>query len=223
MCIERHKGTARLHHGQRGLIGRHDGVAANDQVGLGGVHLGGEDGLRGVGNLDVTPGGTALLRQASRVLGNHAFALQMGRHAQERANRNDTCTTHATHHNAPGVISRRQRWHRDLTKCVQLALLSLGRLLELSTLYGHEARAEAFNAAEILVATILVNGALAAKFGFQRFHAQAVGLHAAIAATFAYQLVDDDTLVRLDHGAALAATALLGGTGLVVNNGRGFP
>jgi hypothetical protein len=63
--------------------------------------------------------------------------------------------------------------------------------------------------------------ALAAELGLQRLHAQAVGLHAAVAAAFAHQLVDDHALGRVDQGAALAAAALLGGAGLVVDDDRG--
>ena len=45
-------------------------------------------------------------------------------------------------------------------------------------------------------------------------------LHAAIAAALADQLVDDDALVGIGKGAALAAAALLGGAGLVVDQHR---
>ena len=42
-------------------------------------------------------------------------------------------------------------------------------------------------------------------------------LHAAIAAAFADQFIDDDALIRVRELAALAAAALLGGAGLVVD------
>ena len=48
----------------------------------------------------------------------------------------------------------------------------------------------------------------------------AVRLHAAIAAALADQLVDDDALVRVGKRAALAAPALFGGAGLVVDQHR---
>jgi hypothetical protein len=35
VAVERHEGAARLHHGQRGLVRGHDGVAADHQIGLG--------------------------------------------------------------------------------------------------------------------------------------------------------------------------------------------
>ena len=81
-------------------------------------------------------------------------------------------------------------------------------------------RAEALEAGIILVAARLVDRALAAELGFQRLDRDAVRLHAAIAAAFADQLVDDDALVGIGKGAALAAAALLGGAGLVVDQHR---
>src|SRR5690606_2141825 len=85
----------------------------------------------------------------------------------------------------------------------------------------HEARAEALHAGIVLVAGVLVDAALAAELGFHRLHRQAVALHRAVAAAFAHQLVDDDALGRVGHGAALAAAALLGGAGLVVDDDGG--
>src|SRR6185436_8019755 len=53
--------------------------------------------------------------------------------------------------------------------------------------------------------------------GRQRLHRDAVRLHAAVAAALANQLVDDDALLGVRERAALPAAALLGGTGLVVD------
>ena len=94
-------------------------------------------------------------------------------------------------------------------------------LLQLAAFDGDEARAEALQAARVLVAGALVDGALAAELGLQRLHRQAVGLDAAVAAAFADQVVDDHAHGRIDHGAALAAAALFGGAGLVVDDDRG--
>ena len=58
--------------------------------------------------------------------------------------------------------------------------------------------------------------ALAAEFGFDRRDRHAVRLDAAVAAAFADQLVDDHALGRIGVLAALAAAALFGGAGLVV-------
>src|SRR5207342_1667802 len=91
-------------------------------------------------------------------------------------------------------------------------------LLEAAAVHGHEARAEALHAAEVLVAIALVDAALASEFGFQRQHRHAVGGHAAVAAAFADGLVDHRALWRIDHLAALAAAALFRSAGLVVND-----
>ena len=96
-----------------------------------------------------------------------------------------------------------------------LGLLACG--LELAAFHRDEARAEALHAGVVLVAAVLVDAALAAELGFHRLHAQAVALHRAVAAAFAHQLVDHHALGRLDQRAALAAAALLGGAGLVVD------
>ena len=66
----------------------------------------------------------------------------------------------------------------------------------------------------------LVDGALAAPFGLERLHRDAVRLHAAVAAAFADELVDDDALVGIGELAALAAAPLLGRAGLVVDQHR---
>ena len=99
--------------------------------------------------------------------------------------------------------------------------LALGLLLQLPALDGDEAGAEALQAAGVLVAGALVDDALAAELGFQRLDRQAIALDAAVAAALAHQVVDHHAHGRVDHGAALAAAALLGGAGLVVDDDRG--
>ena len=101
----------------------------------------------------------------------------------------------------------------------QVALLLLLRLLQLPAFDRDEARAEALGAAVVQVAGALVDAPLAAELGFHRLDAQAVALHAAVAAAFAHRLVDDHALGGRDQLAALAAAALLGGAGLVVDDG----
>ena len=85
---------------------------------------------------------------------------------------------------------------------------------------GHEGRAEAVDAGKVLVAARLVDRALAAELGFERLHRDAIGFDAAIAAAFADEFVDDDALVGIGIFAALAAAALLGGAGLIVDQHR---
>ena len=91
---------------------------------------------------------------------------------------------------------------------------------ECAALDGDEARAEPLHAGVVLVAGRLVDPALASEFGLQRFHRQAVGLLAAVAAAFAHQFVDDDAPGRIREFVALAAAALLRGAGLHVDERR---
>src|SRR6185503_11234467 len=79
---------------------------------------------------------------------------------------------------------------------------------------------EALQAGEVLVTRGLVDRALAAPFGVERLYRHAVRLHTAVAAALADELVDDDALVGIGELAALAAAALLGRAGLVVDQYR---
>src|SRR6185295_299488 len=76
---------------------------------------------------------------------------------------------------------------------------------------------EALEAGEILVAVRLVDLPLAPELGLERLHAHAIRGDAAIPAALADELVDDDALVGIGIFAALAAPALLGRAGLVVD------
>src|SRR5258708_12433795 len=87
-------------------------------------------------------------------------------------------------------------------------------------MHGDEARAEAVDAGIILVAGRLVDRPLAAELGLDRHDREAIGLRRAIAAALADGLVDEDALGRIGVLAALAAAALLGGAGLVVDQDR---
>src|SRR5205814_9826246 len=89
-------------------------------------------------------------------------------------------------------------------------------LAQLAAVDGDEARAETLDTGKVLVAVGLVDAALAAEFGFQRLHRDAVRNLRAVAAAFADALVDEDPLGRIGVESALAATALFGGAGLVV-------
>src|SRR5690606_16902610 len=97
----------------------------------------------------------------------------------------------------------------------------LATLARRAAVHGDEAGAEALDAAVVLVAVALVDLALAAELGVLRQHAHAERLPAAVAAALAYQRVDEHALLRVRHPAALAAAALLGGAGLVVDEHAG--
>src|SRR5690606_21427794 len=126
--------------------------------------------------LDMAPGGAALLRQAAGVLRDHALAVEVGRHAQQRAYGDDPRAANAADDDAPGAFSQRQHRFGQRREQLQLALLLLFRFLQRAAFDGDEARAEALEAGEVLVAAVLVDATLAAELGFHRFHRQAVGL-----------------------------------------------
>ena len=84
-------------------------------------------------------------------------------------------------------------------------------------MHRDEARAEAVEAGEVLVAIALVDLALAAELGLERLDRHAVALLRAVAAALADRVVDEHALGGIGEGAALAAAALLGGAGLVVD------
>src|SRR5262249_56563255 len=94
------------------------------------------------------------------------------------------------------------------------------RLARCRAVDRNEARAEAFDAGIILVAVRLVDRALPPELGLLRQHRDAVRLHRAVAAALADALVDEDAARRIGHDAALAAPALLGRAGLLVEQHR---
>src|ERR1700745_939100 len=85
---------------------------------------------------------------------------------------------------------------------------------------GDKARAEALDAGIVLVAVRLVDLALAAEFGVERLHRNAVRGLRAVAAAFAAEVGDEDALGRVGIEPALATATLFGGAGLVVDQGR---
>src|SRR3954470_24707037 len=85
-------------------------------------------------------------------------------------------------------------------------------------MHRDKAPAEALETRKILVAARLVDRALAAEFGLDRYDRQAVRGRRAVAAAFANQIIDKDPLRRVRKTAAFAAAAFFGGAGLVVNN-----
>src|SRR4029453_6977352 len=82
------------------------------------------------------------------------------------------------------------------------------RLAQAAADDSDEAWAKAVDTGEILVARALVDRALAAEFGFYRCARHAVRFHAAVAAAFADELVDEDALRGIGILAALPAPAL---------------
>src|SRR5690606_1579013 len=135
----------------------------------------------------------ALLRQAGLVEHAGALVLQVRGHAQQGADGHYAGAADAGDQDVPGLLEvgadlRLRQPGQALGRVHALALA------QAAALDGDEAGAEALHAAEVLVAVALVDLALAAVLGFLGQHADAVGLHAAVAAALADQRVDGDAL-----------------------------
>src|SRR5258708_15046126 len=78
-------------------------------------------------------------------------------------------------------------------------------------------RTKSLDAGIVLVAVRLVDLPLAAEFGVERLHRNAIRGLRAVAAAFADEVVDEDALRRIRIQSSLAAAALFGGGGLVVD------
>src|SRR5262249_35224809 len=159
---------------------------------------------------------TALLRGAGHVDDAAALAVEMCRHAEHRPDGDDAGAADAGDDDAVGLRVE----PRQLRIGERRQIRTFGdrlALLELRAVDCDERRTEALEAAEILVAARLVDAALAPELGFERLHRYAVRLHAAVAAAFAHELVDDDALVWIRIEPALAAPAFLRRAGLIVD------
>ena len=196
------------------VAGDHD-VAAEHEIGAAGGDADGVDVVRLVRDADVAVDRAALLREAGHVDDADALAFEMRRHAEHRADGDDAGAADAGDDDAVGLADRRQHRIRGSGKSAAAATAS--RFFRLCAVHGHEGRAEALHAGKVLVAARLIDGALAAPFGLQRLHRDAIRFHAAIAAALADQFVDDHALVGIGERAALAAAAFFGGAGLVVD------
>src|SRR6185369_4015925 len=153
----------------------------------------------------------ALLREAVHVDDADALAVEMRGHADDGADGDDAGAADAGDDDAVGVIGQRQRRRRQRRPFLRLrdALAAL----ELGAVHHHEGRAKTLDAGIVLVAARLVDTALAAPFGLQRLHRNAIRFDAAVAAAFADHVIDEHALLRVGEGAALAAAPLLGGAG----------
>src|SRR5690606_30321370 len=150
--------------------------------------------LGAVGDLDVAPGGAALLRQAASVLRDHALAVQVRRHAQQRADGDDAGAADTAHHDAPGGIGDGEHGLGNGRQAGEVALLFLLGFSQSAAFHRDKAGAKAVHARIVFVAAALVDAALAPQRRFDRLDAQAVALDRAVAAALAHRLVDDHGL-----------------------------
>ncbi len=218
--VEHDLGAAGADLRQRPVVVDHDHVAAQHQVGLAGGDAHGVDLRRCARDADVRGHRTALLREAGLVEHGRALALEVPGHAEQRADGDDAGAADAGDQDVPGLREiGRERRRRQVRQA--LGRRDLAALARLAAVHGHEARAEALDAAVVLVAVALVDLALAAVLGVLRQHRHAERLLPAVAATLAHQRVHEHALLRVHHLAALAPPPLLRGAGLVVDQDAG--
>ena len=204
----------------QGLRARRDHqVAAQQQVRVAGGYPHGMDPVLGRGDPDMAHHGAEFLRQPRLVQGRAALALEVGGHGQDGTHGENPGPADAGHQHVPGAFQVgffRLRKH-DL----HLAGDADRRLFQPGAGHCHETGAEPVQAAEVLVAGVLVDLPLYPEFRFLRNHRQAVGLRAAVAAALADRRVDEDPGVAFRHQPALPPAALFRGAGLVEHDYRG--
>ncbi len=165
-----------------------------------------------LGQPDVAQHCAALLRQPRHIQDHAGLALDMRGHAEQRADGEHAGAADAADGDVIGPLERGPR--QRFGQIADIAEIGRRAAAQLAAIDGDEGRAKAFQAGIVLVASRLVDGALASQFGLQRLHRDAVRLHRAIAAAFAYGRIDDHAASRILHRAAFAAAAFFGGTGL---------
>ena len=138
-------------------------------------------------------------------------------HAEQRADGDHAGAADAGDEDVEGRVKFRRRGQRQIGEQRRWIGGGAVGLPQAAAMHGDKTRAKAFDAGKILVAVRLVDAALAAEFGLQRLHRDAIRHLRAVAAAFADALVDEDALRRIGIKPALAAAALFGGAGLVVD------
>src|SRR6185437_4295035 len=164
------------HQSHRLLAGGDDWVAADDEIGAGHADPRRADVVSALAHQDMAPGGAAFLRQPRRVLGDDALAFDVPRHAEQLADGDDAGAADTGDHDAEGPLDRGQSWLGEITHRVWRWRLRFCFRLELSAFDRDEAGAKALEAAHVLVAGALVDGALAPELRFQWLHRKAIAL-----------------------------------------------
>src|SRR4029078_9205306 len=154
----------------------------------------------------------ALLRQPGHIEDHAGLALDMGGHAEQRADRQHAGAADAADGDVIGPIQRRPR--SALRQFTDIAYAGRHAAAHLAAVDGDEGRAKTLHAGIVFVAGRLVDGALAPQFGLQRLDRNAVRLHRAVAAAFAHRRIDHDAARRILQKPTFAAAALFGRTGL---------
>ena len=165
--------------GQRIGAGADHQVAAQQQVGAAGAQPHGVQRLGRGADADMADHRAALLRHAELVEHGGALAFDMRGHAHDGADGDDAGAADAGDQHAVGLVGdRRQGGRGGSGGSAVAAVVGLPALpfLSAAAFDGDEARAEAVQAGEVLVAGRLVDGALGAELGLDRRDAKAVRL-----------------------------------------------
>src|SRR3984957_2698549 len=136
-----------------------------------------------------------LLRKPADVEHGAAFAFEMRRHAEERAERDNAGTADAGDENAVRPLQRRRFRLRQIGKQAVVGR-EPAELARGGAAHGDKAWAKTLEAGKVLVAVRLIDAPLAAERGLDRQHGNAVRFVRAIAATLADRVVDEDALGR---------------------------
>ena len=162
----------------------------------------------------------ALLGEAGHVDHAAALAFEMRGHAEHGADGDDAGAADAVDDRRPALARQRKRRGAGTPSSGSAvpAMPSALRILAPCTVTKDGQKP--LTQEKSLLQLDWSMRALAAELGLDRLDRDAVRLHAAIAAAFADQFVDDHALVRVGKGAALAAAALFGRAGLVVDQHR---
>ena len=206
-----------LHLGERFVADAGQDVAAQHKLRFAGGDARRVELVGRIGDAHMRNDGAVFLRKSGHVQHADAFALDMRRHAEQRTDRDDAGAADARHQNSIRLVCRRMCGIGERGKVGGLRSL---RLAQLPAFDGDKARAEAVHARIVFVARRLVDRPFAAELGFDRRDRYAIRLDAAIAAAFAHQLVDEHAARWIGKFAALAATAFLGRTRLVIQEDR---
>src|SRR5439155_1725264 len=163
------------------------------------------------------PSMKALVAMLSPISAVARQALDMGGHAEHRADGDDPGAADAGDEDVVGAIERRRGRQRQIGEQRRRVGRRAIGLPQFAAMHGDKARAKALDAGKVLIAVRLVDPPLATEFGFQRLHRDAVGNGRAVAAAFADALIDEDALRRIRIEPALAAATLFRRAGLVVD------
>ena len=220
---------ATVAHGRQRLgLRRDDGVAGEDGVGLLRVDAHLVQALGHIGQAHKAHHRPAFLRKAHEVEHARALAFQVRGHGDDGAHRDHAGAPYARDQQVvrprPGVGRRHGHAGHQSREGVLPARPGARQrtrlLAQLAATHADEAGAKALGTRIVFVAGGLVDLALAAQRRFVRQHGHAIALHAAIAAAFAHGFVDEQALGGVGHLALLAAAALFGGAGLLVDQHR---